>query len=648
MTVQDMEGDHMKRAIRLLLCISVVAPTTTQAAEDEMQFLQEEAKVVSASLLPHAVNQTPATVYTVTQADIKASGATNIWDALRDVPGVHVMETRTGQGDIGIRGINRGLNSRTLILLDGQSVFEPYLDSLTWASLPVSMDDIDRIEVVEGPASAVYGANAVSGVVNIITKKPEQVNGAQATYTAGERNTQIGSVVAGEKHGPLGVRLGGGWDSTNRFEDASKLAAQTGRANGTVGYEFSKDSVLNIAGGVADYESQVTNGLGAYWDRGKKSYMRGDYRFQNTSFRVNWNHGRSTPADFPLFANSQMDYDNYEVGLEQVLGLPFHNQAVIGGSYKGQVANSSILQNAHVQEDFKSAFFEDKWDISNQWLLMLSGRVDSHPLTPLQFSPRGSLLYTPAPEDVLRVSAGSSYRNPTLIENYFNAFQSSPNNPATGVPNPPFSTLQLNALGSRNLMPETLQSVEAAYTHRTKRFTSSLTGYHWVTKNPISLTGPVVPVGPVSGSTFGLQTAFLNLPLETYCWGSELALEYAATEWLKLFTNYSYNHMYGSTPPASAPRNETNTGFNIRHQGWSTQWSLHWLDSVVTNFGQTALPAYFTVDARVAYAFQKRIPGLEVAVNASNLLNHDHYEYSPEEGGEIIKGRLTGTVSYQF
>jgi iron complex outermembrane recepter protein len=638
----------MKRAILLMLCLTISVPNVTVAAEGDMEFLQEEAKVVSASLLPHAVGQTPATVYTVTQEDIKASGAVNIWDALRNVPGLHVMQTRTGQGELGIRGINRALNSRTLVLVDGQSTFNPYIDYLTWASLPVNLDDIDRIEVVEGPASAVYGANALSGVVNIITKRPEQVNGTQATYTGGERNTHVGSVVTGKKQGSLGYRLSGGWYTTNQFEDADTLAAQTGRVNGTVDYEFSKHSSLSVAGGFADYQAVVTDGIGTPVDQGRKSNLRADYRFHDTLFRTNWNHNRSSPQGYAPLEGYRLDYDNVEVGLEQVFSLPFRNQAVIGASYKNQQANSELLQDGYVTQDFWSTFFEDKWDISNQWLLMLSGRVDSHPLTPLRFSPRGSLLFTPAPENVFRVSAGTSYRNPTLLENYANfSVATFPNNPTTGIPDPPFSTLNLQEVGNRELTPESLQSVEAAYTHRTRRFTSSLTGYHWVTKDPISLA-TASAVGPLSPTAFGLQRVFVNLPQKTYAWGGELALEYAAKEWLNLFANYSYCHLYGEIPPVTSPRNQTNTGFKTRYKGLSTQWVLHWLDTVTTAYGQTALPAYFMLDARVGYAFHGKLSGLELAVNAFNLLNHDHYEYSSPEGGEIVKGRLTGTVSYRF
>src|SRR5437016_10479401 len=109
--------------MRRALCIIIVSLVSVEwplfAADEDMNFYKEEAAVVSASLRPQSAQQTPATVYVVTQQDIKDSGATTFWDALRSVPGVDVTEFRTGQGEIGIRGLNHPLNNRVLVLMDG-------------------------------------------------------------------------------------------------------------------------------------------------------------------------------------------------------------------------------------------------------------------------------------------------------------------------------------------------------------------------------------------------------------------------------------------------------------------------------------------------------------------------------------------------
>ena len=91
-------------------------------------------------------------------------------------------------GAVSIRGLNKALNNRTLVLLDGKTVLDGDLNRINWEAVPVVLEDIDRIEVVEGPASAHYGANAINGVINIITKTPDQVQGLKVGFTTGELN----------------------------------------------------------------------------------------------------------------------------------------------------------------------------------------------------------------------------------------------------------------------------------------------------------------------------------------------------------------------------------------------------------------------------------------------------------------------------
>src|SRR5687768_14352850 len=129
-----------------LVAVQGVAPAATQ--ESMVDFLSEEAKVITASRQPQPASESPATVYVITQQDIKASGALNIWDALRSVPGLDVMSTRTSDGNISGRGFNRAINNRMLIVIDGRPVPTGFYEYTVWDSLPVQMDEIDRIEVV--------------------------------------------------------------------------------------------------------------------------------------------------------------------------------------------------------------------------------------------------------------------------------------------------------------------------------------------------------------------------------------------------------------------------------------------------------------------------------------------------------------------
>src|SRR6266480_7503664 len=112
---RQITGGKMRRALCIMIVSLVFTEQHVSAAEDYLNFYKQEADVVSASLRPQPAKQTPATVYVVTQQDIKDSGAINIWDALRSVPGVDVIQFRTGQAEIGIRGLDRSYNNRVLV-----------------------------------------------------------------------------------------------------------------------------------------------------------------------------------------------------------------------------------------------------------------------------------------------------------------------------------------------------------------------------------------------------------------------------------------------------------------------------------------------------------------------------------------------------
>jgi iron complex outermembrane recepter protein len=652
------QGGIMKKIVSIIVVSLICVEGPLWAAEEDMNFYKQEAEVVSASLRPQSAQQTPATVYVITQQDIKDSGEIYWWDLFRGVPGVDVRQFRTGQGEIGIRGLVSAWTNLVLVQVDSRSVLDGYFDHIAWESIPVTMDEIDRIEVVEGPASAVYGANAVSGVINIITKTPEQLQGGKASFVGGERDTYHGSALYGKKDGQVGYRFNGGWRSTNRFEDADAHATKAGLFNGLVNYALSEHAGVSLSGGLNKYETLNTVGaLGLLNDKGTVSFTRADAHYKDTRLRAYWNAGRTEPESG--LVHGPVDYDQYDIQADQALSLPFKNSLVFGASYRRNTAKSQIMNGGdRVHQDLWSVFFEDKWEMAERWMLMASGRVDRHPLTPVRFSPRGSLLYTPVPEHVFRASAGTAFRNPTLLENYINASETLP----TGIPAFPVSVH--NLVGSQTLSPETMQSVEVAHTGRFKRFKTNVTGFYYRYKKFIQSVPTLLP--PPDFPNVLIQFSNSDDPLTNV--GGEVGGEFLMTSSLRLFGNYSYQYLHSSSgaafPAKVSPRHKANTGIRTHNGGWTTSWELHWVDKTQQVSQLTPVPsdplflqpvsAYFLVNAHVGYAFSGRLNGLEIGVNAFNLLNHEHYEALPPVGfangqqGEIIRGRFTGTVSYKF
>jgi len=133
------------------------------------------------------------------------------------LPGLDVMHSETFQGEVSIRGLNKSLNNRMLVLLDGKPVLNGYYDKVAWESIPIGVEEIDRIEVVEGPVSALYGANAVNGVINIISRTPGQLAGGVVRLTAGQRDTYLGNALYGMRRGNLDGKISLGRRTTNLY-----------------------------------------------------------------------------------------------------------------------------------------------------------------------------------------------------------------------------------------------------------------------------------------------------------------------------------------------------------------------------------------------------------------------------------------------
>ncbi|HEY1804479.1 MAG TPA: TonB-dependent receptor [Terracidiphilus sp.] len=142
-------------------------------------------EITTVSKQPKEVWQTPAAVFVVTHDDIRNSGATSIPELLRLVPGVEVARSESGAWAVGIRGFNSGFSKDLLVLIDGRSVYTPLFEGVYWDVQDLVFDDIDRIEVIRGPGGTIWGPNAVNGVINIITKKAADTQGATVNLTGG-------------------------------------------------------------------------------------------------------------------------------------------------------------------------------------------------------------------------------------------------------------------------------------------------------------------------------------------------------------------------------------------------------------------------------------------------------------------------------
>src|SRR5216683_1555475 len=186
-------------------------------------------EVTSVSKKEQKLSQVAAAIFVITLEDIRRSGATNIPDLLRMVPGMNVAQINSSTWAISARGFNFQFASKLLVLIDGRAVYTPLFGGVNWDTQEVPLEDIERIEVIRGPGGAVWGANAVDGVINIISKKAEATPGLLVTGGGGTQAQGFGTVQYGGKiTGSTSYRIFTSYQSNDHFPDLNGQNAEDG------------------------------------------------------------------------------------------------------------------------------------------------------------------------------------------------------------------------------------------------------------------------------------------------------------------------------------------------------------------------------------------------------------------------------------
>lgn len=182
--------------------------------DEEMHWLQAETYVITASKVLEDIKKSAASITVITDKDIRRMGARNLTDVLRTVPGFSYQLERHGNSDIDVRGIVKDGDQHILVLFNSHSLNTNYWGGISPSYLPIPVDNIQQVEVIRGPGSSLYGANAFAAVINVITKTAENADGVQISAGAGTFETKQANLLFGKKFGALGVS-----GNVNYYED---------------------------------------------------------------------------------------------------------------------------------------------------------------------------------------------------------------------------------------------------------------------------------------------------------------------------------------------------------------------------------------------------------------------------------------------
>jgi iron complex outermembrane receptor protein len=618
----------------LSLCTGAFAQDDIFSEGSEELLFDEIPVVISAARMAQLITEAPSTISVVTAEDIKMSGATNIPDALRMVPGVDVIQISQGHYEVTARGFNQLYSNKMLVMIDGRSVYQDYFGAVEWDNLPLTMQDIKRIEVVRGPGSAMYGANAFNGVINIITYLPDDIEGTRASVTAGERDTFLGSIIHSGGVSEFSYNMTLGWKEIDQWENRPEKGTELGVLKGAVQYNIDPVSSLSFEGGVDDGEMEQfrrDQGNSFIVDDVYHGYFQTKYNMKDFMLRLFWKHEGAT----------DLHINTYDSEFQNSLATGENNKLLYGGSYRHLTAKSSLVGSKRKQ-DLIGLFVQDEYRPIDSLILVAGVRYDDHPITGGNMSPRGSIVYRPWEDHTFSAMAGKAYRNPTVVEIHQDYTWSSTYWSAWPWPGGWVTTTGY-VLGNDELEPEEITSYEVGYQGKLHERVKMQANLFYNDIEQIIDKVTKSPTLTVWENTYNARAA-----------GYEIGVDLLIAEWLSLSANYSYQKVENRETNEKidlSPENKFNARLDWRlDNGLSGQVSYHFVDNSRLTWvesGTTTIyeaEEYNLVNASAGYRFLD--DAMEARLSVFNVFNDKHKEF-PNFGDEI-GSRVNATVSYKF
>jgi iron complex outermembrane receptor protein len=605
-----------------------------------------DATVVSVSRTSEKLRDAPAAVYVLTNEDIARSGATSIPEALRLVPGVQAARVNSAGWAISVRGFNGPLTNKLLVLIDGREVYDPLFSGVYWDVQDTALEDIDRIEVIRGPGASLWGANAVNGVINIITKSAADTQGAL-----------VSGIVGSQDHTILTARFGG--DAGNKFHwRVYGKYSDRGPFDTLAGADAQDEWKAARGGFRADWQASAVDSFTLQGDlyRSDEGQFRSvpsltapyasvqheDISADGANLLGRWS--RALGDDSRLTVQSYVDYTTRRqltledhrstVDIDSQYELPTldTHKVTLGIGYRysaDSLTATPIITFAEATRGDQrfSGFVQDKITLDPEHLfLTLGSKFEHNDYTGFEIQPTGRLQW----QDNAQVIWGAisrAVRTPSRLENDLNVL--------TGVippggalplpvaveltPSPNFDSEKLIAyeLGYRRQWSDSvIMDVAVFYNDYDSLSTLSLLP-PLVAFNPLHLILPIGITNLTTAKTDGVEAVF----------------NWRAREHLNFSAAYSFVEMQLDGPPSNqaiaaeaAERQSPRNQFTLRSQ-WdvrsdlSFDTTLYYVDAI----GGYVVPAYWRLDARLGW---RLADSLEFDVVGQNLTDDWHREWN--------------------
>jgi iron complex outermembrane receptor protein len=582
-------------------------------------------EVTSVSKHPEKLFEAAAAIQVVNGDDIRRAGATSLPEALRLAPNLETARIDARQWAITARGFNNLFADKMLVLIDGRTVYTPLYAGVYWDVQDTLLEDLDRIEVISGPGATQWGANAVNGVINIITRNARDTQGALVTGTAGTAFSG-GALRYGGQAAP---------GTYYRVYAKSMGRDQSYRLNGTGAMD---DWRLGQAGFRVDADSMTGNMWTLQGDIYDGSFGRtgpDDISVRGRNLLGRWSRSLGENSDCKL----QVYYDythrripgsftqtlnTYDIDFQHRFQPAGTRQEVIWGAAGRAVGDDIVNTPANaflpprVTRRSFSGFVQDEFSLPELRLRCTAGaKLEHNDYTGWEFEPSLRAVLTPDRREVWWAAISRAVRTPSRIDRDLYS-------PAT----PPY-----RVAGGPRVVSEELLAYELGYRRQlASRLTLALAAFYNDYENLRSLE-PLNPPAP-----FPVER---SSGLRGHSAGAELTAELQATDSWRLSLGYTELRVHSEPQPGnpgtSSDRNiarDPNHQLSLRSRfDVSPQWEMDFTGRYVGPIASQGVPGYAEIDARLGW---NPVPAWSVALVGQNLLHRRHAEFNAPGGRREI------------
>ena len=630
------------------------APAFCQEAQDSAEVLDlplerlMDVSVISASRKSQSLSDVSSAVFVINQEDIRHSGATTIPDLLRMVPGVQVASIDGNSWAVSIRGFNGTFANKLLVMIDGRSVYTPLYGGVFWDVQDTLFDNIERIEVIRGSGSTMWGANAVNGVINIITKNSQDTKGALLTGTTGSH-----------EHATVGARYGATLgDSTNyrlylkhvdRGDTVSSLPADDSLrvTRGGFRVDSAPSNSLNLTlqgdayGGTVGNSATVTS---LSQPAGQTLVQPTDLFGANILSRFDFLQSEASKFSLQVYYDRterkrvliKEDRDTVDLDLQHTLRFGPVNELTWGAGYRflhDQAASTDptfVMIPTSRSEQVLNLFLQDEITLLPDTLRFVIGsKVEHNEFTGWELEPSARLSWIPLKGYSLWAAVTRSVRTPARSDQDVRLnLGVIPATPGATPPDPSAFPTVIVITGNPQLKAESLLAYECGLRGDLSETVSLDSSFFYNQYRDIIDPQSQTPF--FEGGQVTVPLVFTNLHPNQSA-GGELSVQWQPLEWWKLKGGYAYIHFFGdglnNSLMVKATPNHQATLRSMFALGRDVDFDL-WGRYVGANLyplfaGDVQIPAYFTLDARLAW---RPMPGVELSLVGQNLLAQRHLE----------------------